>query len=322
MRLSRSHTIALSNQKGGCGKTTSTVNLAAALFDLGYSVAIVDADSQCNSTQTFGIQPEEVVDQRQFTLADAFLKKKPARQIAIDITDSYLKGRPTDADRLPGVSSHCLLIVPGHRGLSSVKERLEAELQSKVANDQMSEFDLDDSRQEHRQRLRNSLSSLSGIVDFIIIDTPPDLGFLMTTALMASDWYIIPMFPAGYDLTGLERLVITIERVRKRYRPDLKLAGVLLGNVHRSAKVGKDIYQLLQEKFGRDLVFPPLHQPVRDHVASIARQTVLQYAPGEMPALEFMAVARQLLERVDKGEEGRIASPHVEISDNDVEVPL
>src|SRR5262249_56266972 len=83
---------------------------------------------------------------------------------------------------------------------------------------------------EDRRGLKDSLESLRGIHDVVIIDTPPELGFLMTSSLIAADWFIIPVFPSGYDLKGLETLTRTVEKVQKRFNPRLRLLGVLIGN--------------------------------------------------------------------------------------------
>ncbi len=69
----------------------------------------------------------------------------------------------------------------------------------------------------------------------VLVDTPPDLGFLMITALIAADWFLIPVFPSGYDLRGLEALLHTAAKVRERYNPGLRLLGVLLGNADARA---------------------------------------------------------------------------------------
>src|ERR1043165_6746249 len=81
MRFPKTQVIALVNQKGGCGKTTSAVAIAAAFSDLGYSACLADTDPQCNATESFGVRAESIVEQGKFTLADAYLKKKPAADI-------------------------------------------------------------------------------------------------------------------------------------------------------------------------------------------------------------------------------------------------
>src|SRR3954468_22599527 len=209
MRLPRTQIVTLANQKGGCGKTTGSVSLAAALALSGYSVALVDADPQCNATDSFGIDKDSLIEEGRYTLADAYLTKKAAREIEYQFPEERFEGH--------------LRLIPGHRGLNTVSHRLDAQLQATVSNEHYSDLDADDIKNEHRMRLRASLESLRGHRDIVVIDTPPELGFLMTTALIASDWYMIPVFPSGYDLKGLETLWRNVEKVKTRYNPDLRL---------------------------------------------------------------------------------------------------
>src|SRR5262245_31856452 len=105
MRFPKTQVIALVNQKGGCGKTTCAVALSAGLARLGYSVCLADTDPQCNATESFGIRADSIVEERKFTLADAYLKKRPATAIELDFAERF-QGR--------------LTVLPGNRGLSSV----------------------------------------------------------------------------------------------------------------------------------------------------------------------------------------------------------
>src|SRR5262249_3747822 len=139
MRLDRTQVICLSNQKGGCGKTTASVSLAAALALENYSVCLVDADPQCNATDSFGVERDQLAQQGLFSLADAYLTKKPAREIEFAFDHERFNGK--------------LTIVPGHRALGSVPHRLEAQLQAQIANENYSDLDADDFKNEHRQRL-------------------------------------------------------------------------------------------------------------------------------------------------------------------------
>ena len=290
MRLQRTHIIALANQKGGCGKTTAALNIAAACAAEGYRTCLVDIDQQCNATDTFGINQDELAKQGRFTVADAFLAKRPATEIALEFPD-----------RFDGLLS----LIPSHRGLSSIPHRLDAELQATVANDSFSEIDSDDLKNEQRKRLRNSLKSLRGRVDFVFIDTPPELGFLMTSGLIASDWYIIPVFPSGYDLKGLEKLTQTVSKIRDRHNPHLQLIGVLLGRMHPRAKLDSDIQYMLGEVFGTDRVFETtIAETVRHREATVYCKTILEHAPGEAAADQFHSVARELFARVRQAERG------------------
>ena len=296
MRFPKTQVVTLANQKGGCGKTTASVSLAAAFALEGYSVSLVDADPQCNATDTFGVDRDKLAEEGRFTLADAYLTKKAAREIEYRFEEERFDGR--------------LAIIPGHRALGTVPHRLDALLQSTVANDNYSDLDADDIKNEHRMRLKQSIDSLRGQRDLVVIDTPPDLGFLMTTALIASDWYIIPVFPSGYDLKGLETLWRTVEKVKERYNPNLQLLGVLLGNFDSRPKLDADIQRMLSQKFGGKLVFSTvIHRSVKHREASIYGQTIFEHAPGQQAADQYQSLAREVLARLEDALQADMAPP-------------
>ena len=243
MKLPQTQIVAFANQKGGCGKTTGSVSIAAAFAELGYSACLVDTDPQCNATDHLGVTQDFLRKERLATLADVYLAKRDASLVQLDFGERFKHngGR--------------LTVVPGHTGLSAVEARLNAEIHARVADGETSIIDEDDIRDENRQRLRNSLNSLRGQHDLVFIDTPPELGFLMTTALIAADWYIIPVFPSAFDLKGLEKLSRTVEKIRSRYNPKLRLGGVILGNFDKSTKLDAHVHQRLVDMFGEALVF-------------------------------------------------------------------
>lgn len=287
MRFASTQIICFANQKGGCGKTSSAVSLAAAFAELSYKVCMIDVDPQCNASESFGVTQDLIDRERYFTLADVYLKKTKAIEVCIDLGDRF-RGN--------------LSIIPAHRGLGSVGPRLEAEMQAAIANaDEHSILDADDIRTEQRVRLARSVESLRGQFDIVIIDTPPDLGFLMTTALIASDWLIIPVFPSGYDLKGLELLTRTVEKVRARYNPKLRLAGVLLGNFDKSAKLDTQIHDMLKRKFGPALVFETtISRSVRHREATINGLTIFEHARDQLPSEQYLQLVKELIRRGQK----------------------
>jgi chromosome partitioning protein len=296
MRFQRTHIVVLANQKGGCGKTTTAVNLAAGLAREGYTVCLVDTDPQCNASDTFGINRDDLAKAGRFTVADAYLAKKPAREIELGFGDRF---------------QDLLTLITGHRGLGTVSHRLDAQLQATVTNENYSELDADDLKNEHRQRLKNSLDSLRGIRDVVIIDTPPELGFLMTSSLIAADWFIIPVFPSGYDLKGLETLTRTVEKVQKRYNPRLRLLGVLIGNFDARTKLDSDVQKILARDFGEQIVFrTTIHRAVKHREATVYSQTIFERAPGEQAAEQFLALTREVVARLERAEAG--LSPHAD----------
>ncbi len=285
MRLRETKIIALANQKGGCGKTTTAVSLAAGFAHQGYAATIIDVDPQCNATDSFGVDRDELAKAGRYTTADVFLGKKAAAEIEIVFPKRF---------------SGELGLVPGHRGLTSVPQRLESALQAQLAHDDSSELDADDLKNEHRERLKNSLNSLRGRRDVVFIDTPPDLGFLMTTALIAADFFIIPVFPSGYDLKGLETLMRTIEKVQKRFNPDLRLLGVLLGNYDTTAKLDSDIHNMLSRKFGKLLIFDvKINRSVKHREATVYGRTIFEHAPEGQPAAQFIALVNEVAARLN-----------------------
>jgi chromosome partitioning protein len=287
VKFPKTQVVALVNQKGGCGKTSSTISIGAAFAHLGYKTCIVDTDPQCNATETFGVRPDEHAKAGKFTLADAYLTMKPAADVLIDFGDRF---------------GGNLFLLPGNRGLSSVYPRLEAELQRMIANEEASPLDADDIRSEHRLRLRKSLESLKGKFDMVLIDTPPNLDFLMTTALIAADWFIIPVFPSGYDLSGLTTLTVTVEKVRSRYNPTLRLAGVLLGNYDRSASLDRQIHKMLTDKFGETLVFKTtIGRSVRHRESTLMQKTIFEHPEGAPQGEQYLDLVREMLSRGTKG---------------------
>lgn len=288
MKLARTEIIALANQKGGCGKTTTAVNLAAALAEAGYEVCLIDLDAQCNATENLGIDADEHGTKPRFTIIDAFASKKPASEIAY---------------RLENRGAGHLSIVPGSRGVSAVPHKLEAQARATVADGDGSELDADDLKDEQRLRLRASLDSLRGSFDFVVIDTPPELGFIMTSGLIAADSYIIPVTPSGYDLKGLEKLDRNVRKVKQRYNPDLRLLGVLVGRYDARTKLDADIARMLRDSFGEERVFRTIiRQSAKLRQATVYGETVFEHARDDKAAEGFAALAREVAGKLSEAE--------------------
>ena len=296
MRFAQTQIITSANQKGGCGKTSSTVSMAAAFCELGYSVCVVDADPQCNTTGNFGVTQDQLKKEGRFTLADVYLKEKPAIDCVYDFGERF-NGR--------------MVLVPGQKGLNTIEARLESNIQSRVASEETSILDVDDMRKNQRYRLRNSLKSLRGKYDVVLIDTPPDLGYLMTTALIAADWFIVPVFPSGYDLEGLKSLTETVEKVRKHgYNPNLRLAGVLLGNYDKTTNLDRQIHELLIRRFGEQLVFKTvISRSVKFRESTLEHCTIFEYVRGTQPADQYLDLVREMINRGQKSKSKSTTNP-------------
>ncbi|NEO99132.1 MAG: ParA family protein [Symploca sp. SIO2B6] len=279
MKFVTTKVIALTNQKGGCGKTTNAVSLAAAFAREGYSTCLIDVDAQCNATDGLGTDRDEIERAGYHTVADIYMAKKSCLEVELSFNDRF---------------DDLLTLIPSHRGLEVVPAMLEKEL---LGAD--SELDSDDLRSQHRMRFSNSIRSLIGERDIVIIDTPPSLGFIMTSALIAASYYIVPIFPSGYELKGLEKLSQTIEKVRSRYNKNLTLLGVILGNFDSTAKLDRDVQNLLLSRFGEDYVFQQvISRSVRHREATVFGETIFERAINSQAANQYMTLAKDIIEKL------------------------
>ncbi len=285
MRLPSAQTIVLANQKGGCGKSTTAVNLAAGLAKAGYQVCLVDLDPQCNSTTSFGIDPEELHSHGRPTILDAYVKSAPASAIEVDFGERFAGN---------------LTLIPGHRSLDQAEASLEAKLKSRSVEEGLSPLEEDDVRNESRMRLRKSLATLTDKRDFILIDTPPRLGFELTTALLAADWYLIPVFASRYDTDGVTRLTQTVKKIRARVNPALQLLGLVLGSYEAATTLHKQIRETLRAKFKEHFFETAIHRSVKHGEATFEKKTIFEHAPGHQTANQFEEFTAEVLARVTK----------------------
>jgi chromosome partitioning protein len=298
VKFPKTQVIVLANQKGGCGKTTSSISLAAAFNKIGYSVAIVDTDPQCNTTRNLGVNPDSLASEGKKSLIDAYLSKKAAIDIQIGFGDRF---------------DNRLFLVPGNRNLTQVAPRLDLEIHLQLSQPDAAEIEADEIRFEQRFRLKKSIESLKGVHDVVIIDTPPNLDFIMTSALVAADWFIIPVFPSGYDLQGLETLTKTINKIREKFNPTLQLAGVLLGNFEKNTNLHQQIYKLLGNRFGQEAVFKTtIGHGVKMQELTVANLTVFEHPPSQRQADEFIELAKEMINRGTKGINSSVPLPNLE----------
>ena len=248
--------IAIANQKGGCGKTTTAVNLSAALAKRGYRVLTIDLDPQGHATLGLGCDPEEV----NFTIYEALTKAHvPMHRV---VRHSYMSG---------------LDVVPSNILLSG------AELELAIVRGR-------------ELVLSEKLRMLGNQYDMCIIDCAPSLGMLTINALIASTDVIVPVQVHYYAMEGLKQLLDTISIIRERYYPCyVKILGLLLTFVENRVVLSREIQRQLREFFG-DLIFDTvIHRSVRLAESPSAGEAVITYDARCNATLEYLALADEVI---------------------------
>ena len=208
-----SKVIAVTNQKGGVGKTTTSVNLSAALAYMGKKVLLVDIDPQANATQGIGVDRSSL----SLTVYDAITQSTPLKDIIIS----------TDVKNLD--------IVPANIDLAGV------------------EIELSQVKSGREQRIRNALETVKERYDFVIIDCPPAIGMLTTNALVAADKALIVTQARETSVDGVSEMVSTIATIRSHYNPRLTLAGIVLNAYRPDRTDRRAWADKLREYFGNYL---------------------------------------------------------------------
>ena len=258
MQYEDMRTIAIANQKGGCGKTTTSVNLAAGLAKSGKRVLIIDLDPQAHTTLGLGHDP----------------------------------------DKLTKTIYHALTLTGNQNRISDVIIRTDIELLYLApSNILLAGAELELTLVFGREFvLSEQLNSVRDEYDFCVIDCPPSLGLLTLNALIASTEVMVPVQVHYYAMEGLKQLLQTVNIIRERFHPcDVKILGLLMTFVESRTMLSNQIQQQMRAFFG-DLVFNTvIHRTVKLAEAPSAGESVITYAPESKGAAEYRALAEEIL---------------------------
>lgn len=252
-----SRVIAVTNQKGGVGKTTTSVNLSAALAYMGKKVLMIDIDPQANATQGIGIDRSEL----ELTVYEAITQSTPLREIILH----------TDVENLD--------MVPANIDLAGV------------------EIELSQVKSGREQRLKKVLDDVKEQYDYVIIDCPPALGLLNTNALTAADSVLIPVQCEYYALEGLTQLLNTILLTQKVFNEDLTIEGVLLTMLDARTNLGIEVSQEVRKYFREKVYDVVIPRNIKLSEAPSEGLNIFDYDRASEGAKSYAKLAKEVVKR-------------------------
>ena len=253
----------VANQKGGVGKTTTAVNLAAALSMGGLKVLVIDLDPQGNASTAFGIDRANSAGIYEVLINDA-----PMAQVVLKVAGfPHLEAIAANSD-LAGAE---IQLVPA----VAREFRLQSALQTFLT-----------SKQNAGQRF-----------DYVFIDCPPSLGLLTINALAAADEVLVPIQCEYYSLEGLSLLLETLSEVQKRLNPKIALTTIVLTMFDSRTRLASDVAENVKKHFPNELINIPIPRAVRVSEAPSYGQTVMTYDAASPGAIAYMGVAREIANR-------------------------
>ena len=271
--------IAVANQKGGVGKTTTTVNIAAALALSGKSVLVVDLDPQGNASTALGIEHIEGTP----NVYDVLTSERPFETIVLECPDiAGLSGAPATID-LAGAE---IELVAGEGREYRLRRAVDGYLAS--------------------------LNARGAACDYVLIDCPPSLGLLTLNGLVAAREVLLPIQCEYYALEGLSQLLRTVDRVSSHLNPDLRVSAIVLTMYDGRTRLASQVVHEVRTHFGERVLDTVVPRSVRVSEAPSYGQTVLTYDANSPGSLAYREVAEQL-DAID----GELGDSTIGLTDHD-----
>ena len=248
--------VAIANQKGGVGKTTTAINLASALALRGKATLLIDLDPQANSTMSF-IQRDDVTT---------------------TVYDAIADGDCQLADAIVASSQANLWVAPARIALAKLEGKLVGELDAHF-------------------RLKDRIEPIREQYPYIVIDCPPTLGLLTVNALVAATHLLIPIQSSYFALEGTDDLLETIDKVRTRANPELRILGVVITMHDKRTSMGRDIQLQIQKVFGNKVFRTVISKSVRLEESPAYRESIFTFAPESSGATDYYSLCEEVMDR-------------------------
>ena len=252
--------IAITNQKGGVGKTTTALNVSAALALMGKNTLLIDTDPQANSTLAFVENPQQYAK----SLYDVMVSNNQ------NIKDILVKST------VPGLE-----IAISKISMAKLEPSLLGEIDGHF-------------------RLKDVLEPVRNSYEFIVIDTAPTLGIITLNALVASDAVLIPIQSSYLCLEGTDDLLETIDKVKRIANPNLQIIGVLITLHDKRTNISRDVVARIKSVFGKKVFNTIISKSVKLEESPAYRESIFTFAPNSVGADQYRKVVREIIRRAKK----------------------